>query len=94
MTSQRGIGLTQQHESQTMTSLSTAVVDAVTAETGTDATTLPPLYDVIDPDALDALFQGRDGGAVSFDYAGDAVTVRAGTTISLRQVESDGPPSE
>ena len=55
---------------------------------------MDPLYDIVDPDALDALFQGRDGGAVTFDYAGYAVTIRADTTISLQQIESDGPPRE
>jgi len=36
---------------------------------------LAPLYDVIDPDALDALVTGMAAGSVQFDYAGCAVVV-------------------
>ena len=47
-----------------------------------------PLYDAIDPDALDALFTPVDSstnrdGAVSFSYCGYHVTVRSDRTVEL-----------
>lgn len=73
---------------------SSRVLLAVADATGLDPLDLPPLCDVVDPDALDAVFPvARDEGArrrgerqVSFSYAGvdvlvigdGAVTVAAG----------------
>lgn len=58
---------------------STAIVMAVAAATGVEPDALPPLYDRIEPDALDDLFRTPDGTArdvrVSFFYGGCAVTV-------------------
>lgn len=60
---------------------STGVVEAVATTRGDDPTTLDPLYDAVDPDALDAFFRsnGDDSGTgatmVSFLYAGHDVTV-------------------
>lgn len=58
---------------------STAVVEAVAAHEGTDAERLdPPLNDVVDPDALDRLFDGRETDArVTFRYRGHEVVVAA-----------------
>ncbi len=59
-----------------------AVIDAVAEAADTDPTELPPLYESVDPDALDALF-GRDGGrgdaALSLSFTVDSwnVFVRA-----------------
>ncbi|MXR42643.1 hypothetical protein GRX01_15020 [Halobaculum sp. WSA2] len=58
-----------------------AVVARVASVSGVDPLELPPLYDVIDPDALNAIFSGRaedgsDGGVtVSFEYADHRVRV-------------------
>lgn len=59
---------------------SDAVVEAVATSEDVPSTHLdPPLYDAVDPDALDALFESRatDDGVVSvgFAYGGYAVTV-------------------
>jgi len=59
---------------------SETVVMTVAAVTGTDPTSLPPLYHAIDPDALDSLFSsprdvGDRVGRTTFQYAGCAVTV-------------------
>jgi len=65
-------------------SLGTAVVEAVSASTGRPVTDLPPLYDAVDPDALDALFAGRSvDGRVRFRYAGHVVEVRSDRTVTL-----------
>lgn len=64
--------------------LSEAVLDAVAAESELDTLELAdefgPLYDVIDPSALDSLFQssgetGPSVGCVTFEYAGYRVAV-------------------
>lgn len=43
-----------------------------------------PLYSVIDPDALDALFRSRrSAGFVSFEYLGYQVTVRSDGDVDV-----------
>lgn len=51
------------------------VIDAVAETTERDPTELPPLYDTLDPDALDALLRTGFDGTVSFTFAGCSVTV-------------------
>lgn len=64
--------------------VNTTVVMAVADATGTPAVELPPLYDVIDPDALSAMFQQGPGGRartgvrVTFTMAGCDVSIRDG----------------
>ena len=59
--------------------LHTQVVTAVAALEGTDPLELPPLFDAIDPDALEALFapttSGLRFGTVEFPYAGWTISV-------------------
>lgn len=60
------------------------VADALAAATGTDPTRLePPLYDVVDPDALDALVEGATGVRVSFDYDGHHVVVHGDGAVTV-----------
>lgn len=60
--------------------ISDTVIDAVSAATGTDPLDLSPLYETIDPDALDRLFRG-DGqrqwsvARIEFAVAGCDVSV-------------------
>lgn len=70
-------------------SASRSVIEAVAAATGADPTTMPPLYDAIDPDALDSALdslsrgtrQSREG-SISFRFNGCCVTVHAdGRTV-------------
>jgi hypothetical protein len=70
--------------------LSTSVVQAVATALGTDPLSLDErLYDVLDPDALDRLFDG--GGeatgprTLSFDLAGCSVTVHGDGRIVVRR---------
>jgi hypothetical protein len=75
---------------------SEAVVTAVAEASGRavaggdGAEALDPLYDAIDPDALDTLFttDGDDAGAtaVEFVYEGYEVTVAATDLVTLRPV--------
>lgn len=64
---------------------STRVIGAVAAALGMDPTDCPPLYEVIDPSALDELFQGRPAttGYVHLEYAGFHVTVDSDGGVTL-----------
>lgn len=77
---------------------STKVIEEVADHEGVDPTALKtPLYDCIDPDALDAVFQGgRDGagpasGRVEFEYHGYRVIVEPPGRV---QVEPAGVEPE
>ena len=60
-----------------------AVVRAVATVRGVDPTDLrTPLFEVIDPDALDRLFESpADDLTVSFQYHGHDVTLTADLTV-------------
>lgn len=65
---------------------STAVVEAVAAREGAEPAEVPePLYESIDPDALDALVASAESGEVSFTYLGHRVTVDADGRVTLRE---------
>lgn len=73
-------------------SLSEAVLAAVASESGVDALELAaefgPLYDAIDPSALDSLFRSsgetdRSVGAVTFAYADYRITVDGTGKVAL-----------
>lgn len=64
--------------------VSTQVVEAVAEMEDTGHTELPPLFDTIDPDALDTIAQ-ENGGAVSFQYAGYALKVRGTMDIVVQR---------
>lgn len=78
----------------TTANVSTTVVLAVAATTNTPADELPPLYDVIDPDALNAIFQShgdgrpRTGIHVTFTMAGCTVSIRDGAVTVTPDSES------
>lgn len=77
-------------------SITEAIVDAVNDVENCDPLTLPPLWDVIDPEALDELFaptrRGRPRtGHVGFVYAGHEVTVAVdvlGSEVPASQSEA------
>ncbi|WP_227132018.1 HalOD1 output domain-containing protein [Halorubellus salinus] len=70
-------------------STSVAVTEIVSAVTNTTQTDLTPLFDAVDPDALDALCAPRDRQrtrpVVRFEYEGFEVTVRDCDCIVLRR---------
>lgn len=59
------------------------VVRTVASTTDSDALELPPLYDVIDPEALESLVTRMAQGEVVFAYAGHEVTVESDGAVSL-----------
>lgn len=64
--------------------LTAEIAEAVSAATGTPVEDLPPLYEVIDPDALGALFSNRrTDGYVEFRYADRVVAVHADRTVEV-----------
>ena len=65
---------------------SAAVINAVAWCNGTDPTTLTPLQEVLDADALDALMDAPEEAAVSitFDYEGCTVQVTGDGTLTIR----------
>ncbi|RLM41998.1 hypothetical protein DVK00_18230 [Haloarcula sp. Atlit-47R] len=69
-----------------------AVVTALSAVTDKEPTGIEPLYGVLDPDALDALFQHGSGNsksdiAVSFELDGSDVTVYSTGEVIARMSE-------
>lgn len=64
---------------------SRAVVRAVADAADAEPIELPPLYEAVDTDALDAVFRGRPGGRVTFDYAGHTVTVRHNAEVTVQE---------
>lgn len=73
----------------------TAIVEVVAEATGREPTDLPPLYESIETDALDALVSTSTDAStrVTFDYAGVEVTVRSNGEFEVRTdgAEAHGP---
>ncbi|MFH5802121.1 HalOD1 output domain-containing protein [Haladaptatus sp. CMAA 1911] len=69
----------------TAQSITAAVVAAVTEANGTKPAT--PLYEAIDPDALEGLYQ-HGSPEVSFEYIGYRVTIGSDRTVSVSNVDS------
>jgi len=63
------------------------VVEVVAETSDKDALELPPLYESIDPDALDALVDAMTNGEISFTYTDNRVTIDSDGTVS---VDPDG----
>ncbi|WP_339105261.1 HalOD1 output domain-containing protein [Haloterrigena salinisoli] len=66
-------------------SLSLSVIEALADATDTDPVELEPLYHVVDPEALDQLFQETTPttARVQFNYGDHTVEVRGDGTISV-----------
>lgn len=76
-------------------SMSETVVDAVADAKGVDPLDLEPLYDAIDPDALDSLFAEAPGASASptelrFEMDGCEVVVRGGGTVVVTPASGAG----
>ncbi|WP_049924355.1 HalOD1 output domain-containing protein [Halopiger djelfimassiliensis] len=61
------------------------VIDALAAATETDPLELDPLYDAVDPEALDRLFgpEANGNATVQFAYDDHAVEIRSDGTVSV-----------
>ncbi|WP_255149111.1 HalOD1 output domain-containing protein [Halorarius halobius] len=76
-----------------------AVVEAIASHRGVDRTDLStPLYEVIDPDALEALYRAdfdattESHPTVSFSYEGDRVVVAGPNDIVIQPQPADPAP--
>ncbi|WP_312910136.1 HalOD1 output domain-containing protein [Natronosalvus caseinilyticus] len=67
------------------------IVDLVAAASGRSLVEMPPIYEVIDPDALNALFRLRNSGAdledrvFEFTYEGYRVSVHGDGRVRLTE---------
>ncbi|WP_415379600.1 HalOD1 output domain-containing protein [Halosimplex sp. TS25] len=64
--------------------VSLEVIEAIATVTGTDPLTMdPPLYDVVDTDALDSLYENGAVASVEFEYDGHTVVVDEERTVTI-----------
>lgn len=69
---------------------SVRVVEAVAAATDADPVAMDPLYDVIDPDALDQIVASEIEGHVSFEFCGQNVAVHGDGTVVVEGSHEGG----
>lgn len=72
------------------------IISTVADTRGVSETALPPLYESIDPDALQALLahQQQDPDAtvaVEFEYAGCTVSLVGPEIVSVEEISPDAP---
>ena len=63
---------------------SEVVVRAIAQAKGISPLEMPALYDIVDPEALDAVLKGRDLSYVRFPFGGYTVTVMSDGRIIVR----------
>lgn len=76
--------------------VSETVIAAVAAVTDADPLEMDPLYEAIDPDALDRLFRPSAGSAsphLEFSFAGCRVEVRGEGTVTVTPAAASGDRS-
>ncbi|WP_049927808.1 HalOD1 output domain-containing protein [Halopiger goleimassiliensis] len=54
------------------------VLDRIAAREGCDRSSLPPLYEAVDPDAVIAVLESNPAVTVRFEYAGYRVEIGPG----------------
>lgn len=80
--------------------VSSDVIAAVADVRGVEPTALPPLYEVVDPEALDRLFEPQrsgttpDTGRVAFSFAGCEVVVTAADRVTVTKTGANGEGGE
>lgn len=81
----------QIHTGATRSSRDSSIVDrvlaAVAKEERCGTLDLPPLYDVVDPDALERVLQGTGVNEVSFSYHGYSISIVRNGRISVTSEE-------
>lgn len=72
---------------------STAVIETVAAATDREPTAIGPLFESVDPDALDAFVDPSNASTndanrlTSFEFAGKHVTVRASGHVAVQPID-------
>lgn len=70
-------------------SVSRSVVETIAEVEGVSPTELtPPLYEVVDPEALDDLFAASSPGRVEFSYKSYEVTVDGDGVVEVASAEA------
>lgn len=59
------------------------VVTAIATATGSDPTTMAPLYETVDTDALDRLLQSDASIEIVFEYEGHAIEVGSDGVVTV-----------
>lgn len=72
--------------------VSLAIVSEVAERKDADPATLDPLYEAVDPDAVDALFTREFEGWIEFEYADCAVRVHGDGAIRVDPRDGDDRP--
>ena len=81
------------HDWESDVSLSTTIVSTITDLSGREPEELDRLYDRIDPDSLETIFEPangsthRNGGRVSFQLDAYAITVHASGTVVVTKAK-------
>ena len=74
-------------------SVSQAVLTSVSILENTALTNLPVLYETLDPDALDAIFEGNGNSRISFAFSNSLIEVYNGKYLTVKSA-SIAPRSE
>lgn len=78
----------REEQTRSGASMSQLIIEAIAEEEGVSPTEVtPPLYEVINPDALNKLFSADQRGQISFTYRGYEVTANQNRecTVQLRE---------
>lgn len=86
-------GVPTQYDVTDNQQVSTRILEAVADQRGVDPLELQPLYEVVDPEALEAVFSstvvgGNRGGRIEFTYAGCRITITAGADRAITVEDS------
>lgn len=92
-----GVGVTiptTTENTQSNSRVTVAIIEAVATEADVDPAAMPPLFERIDPDALDALFAptmtgSARSGTIEFPYCGYEVSVRYDDDVSVTLEQFD-----
>lgn len=81
------MNVTRKQFDWTETRPSAAVTEYISAMTGREQTDFAPLYETVDPEALDSLIGSSKRStpvSISFEYAGHSVTVRSDGELVIK----------
>lgn len=71
------------HDGGSDASIAASLVCSVAAVAGVEPTTLPPLQETLDTDALESILGSARGATISFTYAGYRVTADSDGSVRI-----------
>ncbi|WP_337999197.1 HalOD1 output domain-containing protein [Haloarcula rubripromontorii] len=87
----RPMNVTRKQLDWTETRPSAAVTEYISALTGREQTDFAPLYETVDPEALDSLIDSSNRStpvSISFEYADHSITVRSDGELVIKAPKS------